>query len=535
MDSLNIIVIVTALLGLSGGYVFYSKKNKNEKAPKVVENLQPEPALKKFHETGIDVENDPVVMEAKAKARELIVEAKAEALNIQTKAQDLARKIREDALDTERKSMVLKAQVDAKAKELESKAKSLVSIKENLEKKQEEIEDLHRKQQEEIDNFNRKQQEEIERIASMSKEEAREILLKNLDKSLVEDKARRIREKEEEIRRDSQEMSKQILMEALEFGSTDIVIEHSTSKIKLPDEDIKGRIIGKEGRNIRTFEELTGVDLDLDSSPGDIIVSCFDSVRRAVATTALERLVADGRIQPARIEEIVEQTKKEMDNIMYKAGDSLCHKLGLYNIPKELIQTLGKFKYRFSYGQNMLEHTMETARIGIYIAEEIGADVDTVKLGCVFHDIGKVLTDQDGSHVDLGVELLRKFKIPEEAIKCVAEHHDDRQTTIESAIVALADHVSGARPGSRGEDYESYVKRLKDLEEAAMSFDGVEKAYAVSAGREVRVFVKPEKVDDYSTALLAKEIARKIELEQNYPGVVKVIVIRETRVSETAK
>ncbi len=524
MDSLNIIFIVMAFLGLSGGYVFYSKKNKKEETPKAVENSQTESAPKKFHETRVDVENDPVVMEAKAKSRELIVEAKAEALNIQTKAQDQARKIREDALETERKSMVLKAQVDAKARELESKAKSLVSIKENLEKKQEEIE-----------NFHKKQQEEIEKIASLSKEEARELLLKNLDKTLIEEKGKRIREKEEEIRKESQELSKQILMEALEFGSTDIVIEHSTSKIKLPDEDIKGRIIGKEGRNIRTFEELTGVDLDLDSSPGDIIVSCFDSVRRAVATAALERLIADGRIQPARIEEIVEQTKKEMDNIMYKAGDGLCHKLGLYNIPRELIQTLGRFKYRFSYGQNMLEHTMETARIGMYIAEELGANVDTVKLGCVFHDIGKVLTDQDGSHVDLGVELLRKFKIPDEAIKCVGEHHDDRQTTIESAIVTLADHVSGARPGSRGEDYESYVKRLKDLEEAAMSFDGVEKVYAVSAGREVRVFVKPEKVDDYSTALLAKEIARKIELEQNYPGVVKVIVIRETRVSETAK
>jgi ribonuclease Y len=273
----------------------------------------------------------------------------------------------------------------------------------------------------------------------------------------------------------------------------------------------------------------------MDSSPGDIIVSCFDSVRRAVATTALERLIADGRIQPARIEEIVDQTKKEMENLMYKAGDSLCHKIGLYNVSKELIQTLGRFKYRFSYGQNMLEHTMETARIGMYIAKELGANVETVKMACVFHDIGKVLTDKDGSHVELGVEYLNKFKLPEAVVKCVAEHHDDKQSSIESAIVALADHVSGARPGSRGEDYESYIKRLKDLEEAATSFDGVDKAYAVAAGREVRVFVSPEKVDDYSTALLAKEIARKIELEQNYPGVVKVIVIRETRVSETAK
>ncbi|HOW37232.1 MAG TPA: Rnase Y domain-containing protein, partial [Candidatus Pacearchaeota archaeon] len=237
MDSLNIIFIVMAFLGLSGGYVFYSKKNKKEETPKAVENSQTESAPKKFHETRVDVENDPVVMEAKAKSRELIVEAKAEALNIQTKAQDQARKIREDALETERKSMVLKAQVDAKARELESKAKSLVSIKENLEKKQEEIE-----------NFHKKQQEEIEKIASLSKEEARELLLKNLDKTLIEEKGKRIREKEEEIRKESQELSKQILMEALEFGSTDIVIEHSTSKIKLPDEDIKGRIIGKEGR-----------------------------------------------------------------------------------------------------------------------------------------------------------------------------------------------------------------------------------------------------------------------------------------------
>ena len=532
MEITVVTLILLVLLILSTGYVYYSRKKKDtsrkvDSGKEVAGPVQEAGKKESFSpgvETGIEVGNNPIVLEAKAKAKDIIVEAKTEALNIQSRAQEEARRIKEEALESERKAALLKAQVDAKAKDLEAKARSLSAIKENLEKKQEEIE-----------NFHRKQQEEIEKIASMTKEEAKELLLKEVDKSLSEEKGRRIKEKEEEIRKESQEMSKQILMEALEFGSTDIVIEQSTSKIKLPDEEMKGRIIGKEGRNIRTFEELTGVDLDLDSSPGEIIVSCFDSVRRAVAVTALERLVADGRIQPARIEEIVEQTKKEMDNIMYKAGDSLCHKLGLYNIPRELIQTLGRFKYRFSYGQNMLEHTMETARIGMYIAEEIGANLETVKLGCVFHDIGKVLTDQDGSHVELGVEFLRQHKIPEEAIKCVAEHHNDKQSTIESAIVALSDHVSGARPGSRGEDYESYIKRLKDLEEAAMSFDGVDKAYAVSAGREVRVFVKPEKVDDYSAALLAKEIAKKIELEQNYPGVVKVIVIRETRVSETAK
>lgn len=523
MELINVAFIgAVALLGVLSVYIIVSrKKSRDEQAQ---EGQISSGVSKVSSAVNPAVENDPVVIEAKAKAKDIIVEAKTLALNIQSKAQEQSRQIKDEAIETERKVAVFKAQVDAKARELEGKAKTLVAVKENLEKKQEDIESFHRKQQ-----------EELERISGYSKEEAKEMLLKSFDKDLAEEKSKRIREKEEEIRKDSQELSKQILMDALEFGSTDIVIEHSTSKIKLPDEELKGRIIGKEGRNIRTFEELTGVDLDLDSSPGDILVSCFDSVRRAVATAALERLIADGRIQPARIEEIVDQTKKEMDNLMYKAGDGLCHKLGLYNVSKELIQTLGKFKYRFSYGQNMLEHTMETARIGMYIAEEIGANVETVKMACVFHDIGKVMTDKDGSHVELGVEYLNKFRLPEEVMKCVAEHHDDKQSSIESAIVALADHVSGARPGSRGEDYESYVKRLKDLEEAAMSFDGVEKAYAVSAGREVRVFVTPEKVDDYSTALLAKEIARKIELEQKYPGVVKVIVIRETRVTETAK
>lgn len=509
------ILLVLAVL-VAGVAVFkFAPKKKSQKEAKVSLEAKISNAA---------VENDPLVLEAKARAKDVIVEAKSAALQIQANAQEQARQIKEEAMESERKITVMKAQVDAKEKEFESERRNIEAVKEKLEKKQEDIEAAHKKQI-----------ETLERISSMSREEGRELLLKNLDRSLVEEKSKRIRQNEEEIKMDAQEKAKQILMDALEFGSTDIVIEHSTSKVKLPDEELKGRIIGKEGRNIRTFEELTGVDLDMDSSPGDIIVSCFDSIRRVVATTALERLIADGRIQPARIEEIVDQTKKEMDNLMYKAGDSLCHKIGLYNISKELIQTLGRFKYRFSYGQNMLEHTMETARIGMFIAKEIGAHVETVKMACVFHDIGKVLTDKDGSHVELGVEYLSKFKVPEAVIKCIAEHHNDKQSSIESAIVALADHVSGARPGSRGEDYESYIKRLKDLEEAATSFDGVEKAYAVAAGREVRVFVTPEKVDDYSTALLAKDIARKIELEQNYPGVVKVIVIRETRVSETAK
>jgi len=234
--------------------------------------------------------------------------------------------------------------------------------------------------------------------------------------------------------------------------------------------------------------------------------------------------------------EIVEKTKTEIDHVMYKEGDNLCHRVGVYNLPKDIVQMLGRFKYRFSYGQNMIEHTIEETRIGVGIAQELGLNVDIVKMGCLLHDIGKVVADEEGTHVDLGVNLLKKYKIDEDVVNCVAEHHEDRPfSSPESAVVNLADHVSGARPGARSEDYESYIKRMRDLEDAANSFDGVDKVHAISAGREVRVFVQPQRVDDTSTKLLAREIAKKIELEQTYPGTVKVTVIRETRVSETAK
>ncbi|MFC1622169.1 ribonuclease Y, partial [Patescibacteria group bacterium] len=392
------------------------------------------------------------------------------------------------------------------------------------------------KKEQQTDEIVKEQKDKLSKVASLTKQEARELLLQKVDKELAEEKSKKIREIEQEINKNSEEMAKEVLVSAMRHGATDYIVEYTTSKVKLEDEEMKGRIIGKEGRNIRAFEEATGVDLDLDSDSGEIRISCFDPIRREIARMALERLIADGRIQPGRIEDVVKKASTEIDHIMFKAGDDLCHRVGVYNIPKELVRMLGKFKFRFSYGQNMIEHTLEETKIGIAIAHEIKANVDTVKLGCLFHDIGKVVTEDEGTHVDLGVELLRKHKISEEVIACVAEHHEDKPfSSIESSVVNLADHVSGARPGARGEDYESYVQRMKALEEAAKSFDGVSDVYAISAGREVRVFVTPGKVDDTATEFLAKEIARKIELEQNYPGVVKVTVIRETRVTETAK
>ena len=481
-----------------------------------------EPVKEKEQEKLLD---PSIVIQARSKAKEIIIEAKDEALKIKTQAEKDASNVRGEVTGLEKDLAVKKAQVEVKSKELEERADSLRKAKVLIEQKQEDVANLYKEQK-----------DNLERVASMTKQEAREELLKKVDKDLAEEKAKRIREMQDDVKKNVEKEAKELLISAMRHGATDYVVEYTTSKVKLPDDEIKGRIIGKEGRNIKRFEELTGVELDLDSSPGDAIISCLDPIRREIARVSLERLIKDGRIQPGRIEDIIEQTGKEVDQIMYKAGEDLCHKVGVYNIHTDLIRMLGKFKYRFSYGQNMIEHTLEETKMGIAIAHELKVDVDVVRLGCLFHDIGKVVDDTEGSHVQLGVDLLTKYGVDDRVINCVAEHHEDRPfSSIESALVNLVDHVSGARPGARGEDYESYVKRMSALEDAAKGFDGVDRVYAISAGREVRVFVKPDAVDDASTEFLAKEIARKIELEQTYPGVVKVTVIRETRVSETAK
>ncbi len=521
MDPIALIVFFGLFgVGVSAAYFIALKKGKSSIQEDSSSSTKTHIPVQK-----IDVSQDAAVLEAKAQAQEIVLAAKREAMNIETQAADKARKTRESTVELEKNVALQRAELEARERDLGSKAKSVKEIKERLEK-----------QKEELDEIIRGHQVQLEKIASMSKDDAKKMLLESLDKELVSEKGKKIRQMEEDVKKEADERGREILLDAMRFGSTDYVVEYTTSRVKIGEEDMKGRIIGKEGRNIKLFEELTGVELDLDSSPGDVIVSCFDPVRREIAKVALERLLKDGRIQPSRIEEVVEQTTKEIDQIIYKEGDNLCHKVGVYDLPKELVQMLGRFKYRFSYGQNMIEHTLEETRIGVAIASELGVDVRVVKVGCLLHDIGKVVNDEEGTHVQLGVELLKKYKIDEAIINCVAEHHEDRPfSSIESCIVNLADHISGARPGARSEDYDAYVKRMRALEDAAKSFDGIFKAYAISAGREVRVYVSPEQVDDASTAFLAREIAKKIELEQTYPGVVKVTVIRETRVSETAK
>jgi len=318
----------------------------------------------------------------------------------------------------------------------------------------------------------------------------------------------------------------------MRHGALDYIAEYTISTIKIQDEDVKGKIIGKEGRNIRAFENATGVDVDLDEE-GIIRLSSFDSVRREIARISLERLIKDTRIQPIRIEEVVEQVKKEVEKVIFEEGEKLVQEVGIYNLHPDLVAMLGRFKFRTSFGQNLIVHTLEETKIGAQIAHEVGANVEIVKLGCLLHDIGKVVADKEGSHVKLGVELLQRYKISREVVNTVAEHHEDRPlSSVESVIVYIADAISGARPGARHEDIEDYVKRMKDMEGIAKDFEGVDDAYAFEAGRELRVIVNPNRLDDIETTIITKQIKDEIDRKLIVPGTVRVTAIREFRVTE---
>lgn len=376
----------------------------------------------------------------------------------------------------------------------------------------------------------------LERSALMSTDEAKKILLENLEKELASEISKRIKQAEEDIKLQADEKAREILAEACLHGVTDYVAEFTTSQVKLPDEEMKGRIIGKEGRNVRTFENVTGVDVLMDETPGVLILSSFDPVRREIAKVSLERLMADGRIQPQRIEEIVASTKQEIERLMFQAGEELAHEVGVYNLPRELVALLGRFKYRYSYGQNMIQHTLEETRIGIALAKMLGANVNVVRLGCLLHDVGKVVIDDDeGTHVEKGVAIAKKYGLPEEVINCIAEHHEDKPfSKVESIVCYIADAISGARPGARRENVEDYIKRIEDIEKIATSYEGVDKAFAVSAGREVRVIVFPEKISDDELPKLTHQIADQISREVMVPGQVKVTAIREVRATDFA-
>lgn len=372
----------------------------------------------------------------------------------------------------------------------------------------------------------------LEEISHISQDEAKKLILDEAKKDAAADIAKIIKEAEEEARVTANKKSREILADALRHGALDYIPEYTVSIIKIEDEDIKGRIIGKEGRNIRTFEAVTGVDVGLDEE-GLIRLSSFDSVRREIARRSLELLIRDTRIQPFRIEEIVEHERREVSGILSEEGQRIAEEAGIVNIHPDLLSMLGRFKFRTSFGQNLVVHSLEVTKIGAHLAAEIGANVEITKLGCLFHDIGKVVSDKEGSHVQLGVELLSKYKVPREVINAVAEHHEDKPfSSVESVLVYIADAASGGRPGARHEDVEEYVKRIKDMEEIAKGFEGVTDAFAFEAGRELRVIIDPGKLDDIETTIAAKRIKEEIDNKLIVPGVVRVTAIREFRTSE---
>lgn len=458
----------------------------------------------------VNVDIQAALKLAEAQSKEMILEAKDEAL-----------RIRRDAEDEMRRKMET---IDRAEGAMEEKEKRLTVTESQINQRLSEIEQIKVAQL-----------EKLERAAHLSRDDAKNIILEDVKSKLREQIAHEIRDAETEAREVADVKAKEILVDAMRHGATDYVAEYSVSVVKIADEEMKGRIIGKEGRNIRAFETATGVDVDLDEE-GVIRLSSFDPVRREIARVTLERLLRDGRVQPGRIEELIEQVKKEIERIMFEEGQKLCHAVGVYNLPAPLVAMLGRFKYRFSYGQNMIAHTLEETKIGIALAREINADVNVVRLGCLMHDIGKVITDKEGTHVALGVDLLKKYGMPQKVIDCVAQHHEDTPfSTVESTLVYIADAISGSRPGARYEDYEEYIKRLTDLEAIAKAQTGVKEAFAFQAGRELRVMVDPGTVDDAASTIMAQKIKEEVENKLTYPGQVKITVVREMRATEIAK
>lgn len=401
------------------------------------------------------------------------------------------------------------------------------------------VEDLRKrriqleKREEKFKERKKELRDKLSKASRMTQDEAKKILLDEVQKDLQAEIAKKVRSAEERIKQEANEKAAEILADAMKHGATDYVAEYTVSSVPVPSEEVKGRIIGKEGRNIRAFERTTGVELELDEG-NEIRLSSFDSIRREIARRALERLIKDTRIQPSRIEEVVKQVKKQMAEVLLEEGRIIAEVCGVYNLPTEIIKLIGRYKFRTSFGQNLAAHTIEETKIGVAIANEIGANVETVRLGCLLHDIGKVVADEEGTHVEAGVTVAKKHGFAREVVNAVAEHHEDKPfTSTESIVVWIADAISGSRPGARYEPHEDYVKRMDKIEEIAGSFDGVDRVYAFQAGRDVRVIVKPEEIGDDKLTVLAHDIAKRLEKEAEYAGQIKVTAIREVRAIDT--
>lgn len=504
-------VVVAAAIGVAVGIIYRKKV-----AEATIGSAQQEATR---------IVND-AVSKAESKKKEAILEAKDE---IHRQRSDFEKELRER-----------RSEVQRQERRLSQKEESLDRKTENIEKKDEQLNNKIKaadKKAEEIELVKRSQIEMLEKISGFNKEQAKDYLLKTLESDLVHEKAVKVMEYEQKTKDEADEKAREIIATAIQRCAADHSADATVSVVALPNDEMKGRIIGREGRNIRTLETITGVDLIIDDTPEAITVSCFDPVRREIARLTLEKLIADGRIHPTRIEELYEKSKREVEHTIKQTGERAAIDAGVNGIHPELIKQLGKLKYRTSYGQNVLNHSLEVSYIAGLMAAELGADVKTAKRAGLLHDIGKALDhEMEGSHIELGVEYAKKYKENDNVVHAIEAHHGDVEArTIVACLVQAADAISAARPGARRENLQNYIKRLEKLEEITNSFPCVEKSYAIQAGREVRIMVKPDAVSDDQMVLVARDIVKKIEDELEYPGQIKVNVIRENRVIDVAK
>ncbi len=501
------IPIITAVIGIiagAGGIFAYNKKNENGGKNKA----------------------DDLIRKAKHEAGDIVLNAKKEASAITEKNQAEENERRKEWIRTEARLVERENTLDNKLDQLEKKSEKLV-------KQEKELEDLKN----EIREIRVKQQDKLEKIAGLTKQDARAKLMQMTENDIKQDLAALVAKEQKEIKHDIEETAQAALLTAMERMSSEVTADRTITALKLPDDDMKGRIIGKEGRNIQALQRATGVDIMVDDTPGMVVLSSFDPIRRQVARYALERLMKDGRINPSSIEESVAKAEKEIEKEVVRAGEDAAREVGVVGIPREILHLLGELKFRTSYGQNVLLHSIEMAHMAGMIAEEVGADKRITKTATLLHDIGKAVTHKiEGKHAEIGAELAKKYGMSDEVVHAMAAHHDDIEpTTPEAVIVKIVDAISAARPGARNISAENFAERMRDLENIATSFPGIDKAYAISAGREIRVIVEPKQIDDLSALKLARDIANKIEATMSYPGVIKVNVIRETRATEYAK
>lgn len=508
MEPISIFLVLgSAVIGGSAGYVY-----RKTAATKGIEN--------------VEAKAKKTVEEAKTEAKELIIQAKNEALEFKESAKKEEKERRDQIADLE--------------KRLATKEENLEKKSENIDKKKEDIEETKKEVElikDELRDIRTKQEENLSKIAKLTKEKAKEKLLDMVEKEYKEDVVEKIKKVEAEVKEKEDEKARDILVEAMQSLAGDIAAETTVTSIHLPNDEMKGRIIGREGRNIQSIEKLTGCDIIVDDTPETIVISGFDPVRRHICKRALEAMLKDGRINPSRIEDAIKKATKEIDKEIKEAGEQAAYEVNLPGLPVDLIKVVGRLKFRTSYGQNVLKHTLETVKIASTIASELKADVKTVKLGAFLHDVGKAVDrEMEGTHASLSRDICKKFGMSEGVIHAVEAHHEDVPfKTPEAIIVYVADAISASRPGARRDSMENYIKRLEEIETIANGFDGVDKSFAIQAGREVRVLVQPDKLDDLASAKLAKKIADKIEKDLKYPGQIKVNVIRETRSVELAK